>query len=273
MATYLDAIVAEHRSRVSSDHRDVGELRRSVADAPERRPFAEAIVHARERDGAKAVAVIAEIKRRSPLRGDLALGLDPVDLARSYADGGATCLSVLTDGPHFGGSAADLKLARDAVELPVLRKDFTVSAADLYDARAMGADAVLLIVAVLSDEELVKFIALADELELDALTEVHDEDEVERALTAGARIIGVNQRDLHTFAVDSSRATRLAKLIPDDALKIAESGIKSHADIERLLGAGYDAALIGEFLVRSQDRGNALKELIGNTDRMSEEAH
>ena len=155
------------------------------------------------------LAVIAEVKRRSPSKGPLDAGLDPAAVAADYEAGGAACVSVLTDEEFFGGSPADLAAARSACGLPVLRKDFTVSRADVCDARLMGADAVLLIVAALSDDELSSFLGLAQELSLDALVEVHDEAELERALDAGAELVGVNQRDLTTFAVDPERAARL----------------------------------------------------------------
>jgi indole-3-glycerol phosphate synthase len=208
------------------------------------------------------MAVIAEIKRRSPSRGDLAVGLDPAAVAASYEAGGAACLSVLTDAQFFGGSPADLAAARGAVELPTLRKDFTVSGADVCDARLMGADAVLLIVAALDDDELVGLRSLADELGLAALVEVHDEAELERALAAGADLVGVNQRDLFTFDVDRHRAERLAPVIPDGVVKVAESGVGGTADAASLARAGFDAVLVGEMLVGAADRETALRSLL-----------
>ncbi len=171
--------------------------------------------------------MIAEVKRRSPSKGPIAPDLDPAALAGEYQAGGAACLSVLTDADYFSGSAADLVAAGAACTLPVLRKDFTVSAADVCDARLMGADAILLIVAALSDDEVATFLALARELTLDALVEVHDEDELDRALAAGAELVGVNQRDLTTFSVDAGRAARLGGMIPADVVAVAESGIHS----------------------------------------------
>jgi len=207
------------------------------------------------------LAVIAEIKRRSPSKGDINMDLIPEQLAREYELGGASCLSVLTDGPHFAGSVTDLRMARAAVQLPVLRKDFTVCALDVLDARLMGADAVLLIVAALSDRELSQLHALALEVGLDALVEVHDEMELDRALAVNATLIGVNQRDLHTFHVDPQRAVRLAKRIPEGVLAVAESGITGADDARRCAEAGYRAVLVGEHLVRSADREMALTEL------------
>ena len=178
--------------------------------------------------------------------------------------GGAACLSVLTDEEFFGGSPADLSAARQAAGLPVLRKDFTVQEADVADARIMGADAVLLIVAALDDDELRRLAALSAELGLAALVEVHDDDELERALSAGARLVGVNQRDLRTFAVDHERACALAARIPAGVTAVAESGIRDADDARRLADAGYDAILVGETLVRAEDRGAALRSLVGH---------
>jgi indole-3-glycerol phosphate synthase len=171
---------------------------------------------------------------------------------------------VLTDEQYFGGSVADLVAARQASGLPILRKDFTVSEADVADARLMGADAVLLIVAALEDDELRRCAAVANELGLTALVEVHDEAELGHALAAGARVIGVNQRDLRTFQVDHERACTLAARIPTDVIAVAESGIRDGADARRLADAGFDAILVGETLVRAGDRTGQLRELIGH---------
>jgi indole-3-glycerol phosphate synthase len=207
--------------------------------------------------------VIAEVKRRSPSKGDLHPDLDPAAVAAAYAAGGASCLSVLTDREFFGGSVDDLQAARAAVDLPVLRKDFTVSPADVCDARIMGADAVLLIVAALDDAELRDFHALAGELGLDVLVEVHDEPEMERALAVGATLLGVNQRDLVTFQVDHDRAARMAKAMPPQATSVAESGIRGPEDAAALRAAGYDAILVGESLVTAADPASALASLRG----------
>ena len=177
--------------------------------APSPRDFRRGAESASEKSPDEAtIALVAEIKRRSPSKGELAPDLDPAEVALAYASGGASCLSVLTDGPHFGGSPEDLGSARAAVGLAVLRKDFTVSARDVYDARIMGADAVLLIVALLADGELAELHGLAGDLGMAALVEVHDEDELERALGIGATLVGVNQRNLHTFEVDRAGRTR-----------------------------------------------------------------
>ena len=259
MATYLDKILAAHRQAAAADTRPLDALLAEARALPPTRDFAAAL---RSGDGDGGLAVIAEVKRRSPSKGDLAPGLDPAALARRYEAGGASCLSVLTDGEFFGGSPADLQAARAAAPgLPVLRKDFTVAAADVVDARLMGADAVLLIAAALDDAELADFHALAGELGLDALVEVHDEAELERALAVGATLVGVNQRDLVTFRVDHDRAVRVGKAIPDDVVRVAESGVRDQADAQALHAAGFHAILVGETLVTSPDPATTLTAL------------
>ena len=259
MATYLDEILRAHRARAANDHRSIAELEAEVAKAPPVRDFGAALVKASSK--LDEIAVIAEVKRRSPSKGDLAVALDPFELAANYEMGGAACLSVLTDEVHFGGSATDLVGARSAVSIPVLRKDFTVQARDLYDARAMGADAALLIVAALEDDELRRFVQVADELGLAALVEVHDEDELGRALDAGAALIGVNQRDLRTFEVDTDRAIRVGATMPEGVIRVAESGVRDSADTARLKDAGFHAVLVGEALVTAGDPVAALNAL------------
>ncbi len=255
MATYLDRILSAHRAEAEADERDPETLAREARSRPPTRGFATAIRNS------IGVAVIAEIKRASPSKGLLAADLDPSATAAGYERGGAAALSVLTDSEFFAGSAEDLVAARAATSLPVLRKDFTVGPRDVCDARLMGADAVLLIVAALSQPELVDLSRLAVSLGLDALVEVHDEDEAERALDAGATVVGVNQRDLATFAVDSARASRVAKVIPDTAIRVAESGIETADDVRRLVDAGFDAVLVGEALVTSTDIERAVQSL------------
>ena len=255
MATYLDAILLAHRSGAADDRRDESELRGAAAAVPPARGFADAL---RRTDG---LGVIAEVKRRSPSKGDLFADLDPARLAAEYESGGATCLSVLTDEVHFGGSPADLDGARGAVGLPVLRKDFTVSVHDVLDARIMGADCVLLIAAALDDDELATFHAAATEVGLDALVEVHDEAELDRALAVGATLVGVNQRDLVTFEVDHERAVRMAAAFPDGVVSVAESGVRGPDDAAALAEAGYDAVLVGESLVTSGDPAAAVAAL------------
>jgi|SRR5437763_7360893 len=256
--TYLDAILRAHRASAADDERTLDALLDEARACPAVRGFEHSL-----RDG---FSVIAEVKRRSPSKGAIDADLDPVELARAYERGGAAALSVLTDADHFGGSPDDLAAARAAVHIPVLRKDFTVSAADVCDARIMGADAVLLIVAALDDVELSEFHALARELGLDVVVEVHDENELDRAMALDPRIIGVNQRDLVTFAVDTERAVHLAPRIPPGVVRVAESGIGGPDDAEPLVAAGYDAVLVGESLVRAPDRAMAVSALraVGN---------
>jgi indole-3-glycerol phosphate synthase len=255
VATYLDRILAAHRAGAAADDRAVAPL---VAEARAQslpRGFAAAL-----RD-AEGLAVIAEVKRRSPSKGDLAAELDPAALAQAYERGGAACLSVLTDAEFFGGSPDDLRAARAATRLPVLRKDFTVSPADVCDARIMGADAVLLIAAALDDDELADLHTLAVDIGLDALVEVHDEAELDRALAAGAHVVGVNQRDLVTFEVDNERAVRVGAAIPPTVVRVAESGVRGPDDAAALAAAGFDAVLVGELLVSSGDAAAAVELL------------
>jgi len=270
MPAYLHTILAAHRAAAEADPRERGAAIASamaatttLEDGTARegpRAFAAALRTAAEHRG---IAMISEIKRRSPSRGDLAPDLDPALVAADYEAGGAACLSVLTDQEIFGGSPADLSAARSACGLPVLRKDFTVDALDVCDARAMGADAVLLIVAALDDAELASLLELARSLRLDALVEVHDDAELDRALAAGADLIGVNQRDLRTFEVDHERALRLASRLPEPIVSVAESGIRDAADVRRLADAGFDAVLVGETLVGASDREAAVSNLLG----------
>ncbi len=255
MATYLDAILAAHRTAAAADSRSVDALVSEAARLPPTRGFRAALAQA---DG---LGVISEIKRRSPSKGDLNVGLDPAEWAAAYETGGATCLSVLTDEEYFGGSASDLRTAREAVSIPVIRKDFTVSALDVVDTRLMGADAVLLIVAALDDSELRDFHDLARGLGLDALVETHDEAEVERAMNVGANLIGVNQRDLVTFQVDTDRAVRVGEALPRSVVRVAESGVEGPTDAAVLREAGYHAVLVGEALVRSGEPAAAVAAL------------
>ena len=255
--TYLDAIVAHHRLRARSDDRSERDLRSLTSNLPPARGFA----HALREASRNAMAVIAEIKRRSPSKGVLLADLNPAAVAGDYERGGAACLSVLTDEPHFGGSARDLNLARSATRLPVLRKDFTVSRRDVYDARLMEADCVLLIAAVLSESELVDYAGTAREIGMDALVEIHSEDDIPRAVAAGTKLIGVNQRDLVTFAVDHGRAVRVGASLPSDVVRVAESGVRSGADSAALRAAGYHAVLVGESLVTATNRGDLLADL------------
>lgn len=254
--TVLDRIVEAHRKAAADDDRPLDVLAGQALGAGGAvRDFRAALADP------PGVSVIAEIKRRSPSKGDLFVDLDPAALASSYVGGGAACLSVLTDVEFFGGSVDDLQAARGAVDVPVLRKDFTVSERDVYDARIIGADAVLLIAAALATPELQRFREVAVELGMTALVEVHDADELSRAIAAGADVIGVNQRDLRTFDVDRELAARLAAKMPDGVVKVAESGVRDAGDVARLVDAGYDAVLVGESLVTSSNPTDAVRSL------------
>ena len=257
MTTYLDEILETHRKVAADDRRSIEPFMAAATAAPMPRGFRAGLIES------GTPAIIAEIKRRSPSKGDLAADLDPAGLARAYERGGAACLSVLTDVDYFGGSAADLAAAHQAVTIPVLRKDFTVCAIDVYEARLMGADCILLIVAALTDGELSELLGLARKLALDVLVEAHDEAEVERGLAAGADLIGVNQRDLETFEVDTDRAVRVASAIPAGVISVAESGIRTPDDARRLLDAGYRGLLVGESLVTSGDPTGGVEALRG----------
>lgn len=207
-------------------------------------------------------AIISEIKKASPSKGLLTAGFDPASIARQYASGGAAALSVLTDEKFFQGSMADLEAARAAVSIPVLRKDFTLDELDIIEASAHGADAILLIAALLDERELRNLREAAARHRMAALVEVHEESELEAAIASGAEIIGVNNRNLHTFEVTVETSLRLAEKIPEGAVKVAESGIDSRETVVRLQEAGFDAFLVGEHLMRAGDPEAAVKELL-----------
>lgn len=247
-----------------ADTRSIDDLVTDCGDAEPVRPFAGALRQCADKG---EMAVIAELKRKSPSKGVLASDLDPILVAEQYRAGGAACMSVLTDVDFFGGSVADLQVARAACGLPVIRKDFTVSANDVADARLMGADCVLLIVAALDDAELATFAQVARIVKIDALFEIHDEPELERALRAGASLVGVNQRDLVTFEVDHVRAERMAAKIPDSCVKVAESGVRDAADAQRLHDAGFHAVLVGETLMRAENPASVVLALRGIASR------
>ena len=259
----LDAILARTRERVATEQgrRPLGYAHPAVKAAPPVRPFAEAIA----RPG--RLNVIAEHKRRSPSRGAIREDLLPAHVARLYEGAGAAAISVLTDLPFFGGRMAHLEEVRGATGVPVLRKDFVLDPWQVWEARAAGADAVLLIVAALTASELTGLLAVAREAGMDVLVEVHDRGELDRALAAGARIVGVNNRDLKTLAVSLDTALALAPAIPDDVVAVAESGIRAGKDLARLRDAGFDAFLVGEHLMSAPDPGEALRELIAGAGK------
>ena len=255
---YLDKIVQSHREKAAREQRNLDDLVGQARAIPATRGFAEQlVVGSREQ-----LCVIAEIKRKSPSKGVLHPDLNAANISALYEQGGASCLSVLTDEDFFGGSVEDLQNARASTSLPVIRKDFTVSEFDVVDARLMGADCVLLIATALSNDELSRFFDLATHIGLDVLVETHDESELDRALNVGANIVGVNQRDLTTFEVDHARAERMASLIPPTVVRVAESGVRDARDARRLRDAGYDAVLVGESIVTAGDPAAAVRDLM-----------
>ena len=258
----LDEILARKRTEVAERRAAMPE---PVPHPDQPRPFAEML---RQSHG-RGARVIAEFKRRSPSGGLIRPDATPADVARLYAASGAAALSVLTDAHYFGGSEVDLVEARGACALPALRKDFVIDAYQIHEARSIGADAVLLIVRALSEAQLRDFLDLSRSLGLDALVETHSADEVRRALDAGARIVGVNNRDLDTLVTDVSLAPRLRLLVPADRVFVAESGVSTPEQMATLAGAGVDAVLIGEALLRADDPAARLRELVAAGARPS----
>lgn len=246
------------RAEVKGLREREGVLRAAAVRAPPARGFEEAVCRRGE------VRVIAELKRRSPGAGEIRPGLVPARLARVYESAGAAAISVLTDRASFGGALEELTAVRRAVAVPVLRKDFILEAVQVFEARAAGADAVLLIARILDQEALGSLVRLAAELGMGALVEVHNEVELERALEAGARLIGVNNRDLATFETSLDVSLDLSGRVPARCVLIAESGIRGGEDVKRLGMAGVDAVLVGEWLLRREDVGAAVEELVGH---------
>ena len=262
MATILDDILAHKRQEVAAQKQrvDMDTLVANISasnDTP--RGFMKAL---QARVAIGGTAVIAEVKKASPSMGVIRASFDPVAIADSYAAAGATCLSVLTDEKYFQGSGHYLRLVRAAVGLPLLRKDFIVDEYQIVEARALGADAILLIVAALSDAELAAFTRLAHDLGLDVLVEVHDEAECARALQLPLRVIGVNNRNLHDFSVSLDTSRRIKTMLPADYLLVSESGIHTRADIEALQADGIHAFLVGGALMQADDPGVALSALL-----------
>jgi indole-3-glycerol phosphate synthase len=239
------------------------ELEGRLAERPEQRPFGEALVR-------PGLSLIAEFKRRSPSAGDIRAGATPAEIARGYEEGGAAALSVLTDAPHFGGSLEDLRDAREAGVLPVLQKDFTVDRYQLYEAAVAGADAVLLIVAALEQQQLARLYDEARGLDLDVVVEVHSEAELETALTVDAEVIGINNRNLDDFTVDVATTFELITDVPAGKTVVSESGIADRATLEELDRVGVDAVLIGEALMRADDPAAKVRELTADEDSTRE---
>ncbi len=254
----LERIVQAKRVELERD-KELLPMRRAIelaSGAPPPHDFAAAL---RVKD---RVNVIAEVKRASPSRGAIKDGADPAQVARAYADAGAVAISVLTDTRFFLGAPEHLTAARQAVPVPVLRKDFLFDEYQIYRSRALGADAVLLIARILPVRNLTTLIGVARSLHMESLVEAHSEEEIAKALDCGAEIVGVNNRDLATMTVSIETSLRLASRLPDSIIKVSESGIEERADIDRLRAAGYDAFLIGERLMREADPGAALRGLL-----------
>ena len=247
--------VAERKSRTP-----LAELEREIEHLPSTRGFVDAIASRVEQGHA---ATIAEIKKASPSKGVIRADFDPAGIARSYAENGAACLSVLTDVEYFQGSDAYLQQARSVCELPVLRKEFIIDEYQVYESRVLGADCILLIVAALDDERLARFSRLAHELELDVLTEVHDGDELERALKLDDRLVGINNRDLRSFETTLDTTLNLLERIPEDRIVVTESGIHEPGDVRLMIDNKVNAFLVGEAFMRADQPGERLAELFG----------
>jgi indole-3-glycerol phosphate synthase len=263
MTPVLDRIVAATRARVAETKRTADRrVLERLAEQHTPRGFGRAL----EAKSREKIAVIAELKKASPSKGLIRAEFHPADLAAELEAAGAAALSVLTDEEFFQGSLRNLREASAAVKIPCLRKDFIVDEFQLLEARANSADAVLLIVAALSDSELLRLTGAARQCVLDVLCEVHDREELQRALDAGCNLIGVNTRDLRTFKVDLETAYALAEMFPAGVVRVAESGIHSAEDVARLRAAGYNAFLVGESLMSAESPGQALRKLMGEID-------
>jgi indole-3-glycerol phosphate synthase len=258
-ASILDEIVASKRREVAAGRKrmPIEELEAQAAEAPPVRDFRGAL------DGRGAIRLIAEVKKASPSVKVIREDFEPVSIARAYQDHGAACVSVLTDAPYFQGHLSYLARIRASLAIPLLRKDFLIDEYQVVEARVAGADAILLIAEILDDATMARLLGRARELGMSALVEFHDPANLPRVLASGADLVGVNNRDLHSFTTDIDRTLRLRDQIPPDVLLVSESGIHSHAQVERLQAAGVSAILVGESLMRSPDIGLAVERLMG----------
>lgn len=258
---FLDRIVSTKQREVAelAERFDLAAAERTIAGMPACRGFAAALAGGRKRP----MGLIAEVKKASPSKGLIRADFDPVALASTYEAAGADCISVLTDVDYFQGSNDYLTAVRQGVRTPLLRKDFTIDYRQIYEARLIGADAILLIAAILTTEQMREFAGIARVLGMDALVEVHDRDELERALTLDAPLIGINNRNLKTFVTDLATTEELARLIPADRTIVSESGISRPDEIDRLRQAGAQAVLVGEHFMRQPSVGQAVAELLG----------
>lgn len=256
MSTVLDSIIAGVLEDVKAREISMGQLREEISKAPQ-------VVSAVNALAAPGMQIIAEVKRSSPSKGALALIADPAELAQRYESAGAAVISVLTEGRRFGGSNSDLLAVRRLVKIPILRKDFIVTEYQVLETRALGADLMLLIVAALSASQLRDFQSLAQELGMSVLVEVHDQNELSKALDMNAQIIGVNARNLKTLEINVGAFSSLLPLIPSDRIKVAESGISARAQVVEVEKLGGKAILVGETLVRAHDPSIAIKDLLG----------
>lgn len=259
----LDTIVARKRIELADDQQRIplDILKHKIRDLSPTRDFQAAL------SVPNRIHLIAEVKKKSPSKGIIREDFDPVGIARVYAENGASAISVLTDREFFAGELAYLRAIREAVSLPLLRKDFTIDPYHIYQARLAGADAVLLIASILTLAQLREFTEIARSLGLASLVEVHTEAELALALAAGAEIVGINNRDLKTFHTDIATTFRLRTSIPADKIVVSESGINTHRDVIKLKAAGTNAILVGESLMRSPDIGDKVRELLGNESR------
>lgn len=259
MTNVLERIVEKKREEVAARKQacPLETLRDKVQWLPATRGFAERL------SAPGPIKLIAEFKRRSPSKGIIREGATPSEIGKIYEANGATCMSVLTDAPFFGGTLDDLREARAAVKLPIIRKDFILDPYQLYEARLAGADAVLLIAECLDDATMALLLAGAEELGLSALVELYDPENADRVVASGAKLIGVNNRDLRSFEVDLRHTLRMRERIPVDRVLVGESGIRSRADVELLAEGGVDAILVGETLMASDDVGAVVRTLLG----------